>query len=61
LAEQTPFDAASFSYTFPLLGQVMIQGGTRMQPDDDQLEQITLALDIINFHCGECLSNKFKR
>ncbi|KAJ7281606.1 armadillo-type protein [Mycena rebaudengoi] len=46
LSEQAPFDSATFSYTFPLLAQVLTQ---------EALEQVALALDIIKFHSGECL------
>jgi len=56
LSEQSPFDAATFSYAFPLLGQVLTQGGVGVEEGDDALEQVALALDIIKFHCGECAS-----
>jgi hypothetical protein len=55
LSEQAPFDVATFSYTFPLLSQVMIHGGVGLEPEDDPSEQIALTLGIIKFHCGECL------
>ena len=54
LAEQTPFDAATFSYMFPLLAQVLMQGGVGSEEEDEVLEQVALVLDIIKFHCGEC-------
>lgn len=54
LSEQSPFDAATFSYTFPVIGQVLTQGGISIEEEDEALEQITLALDFIRFHCGEC-------
>jgi hypothetical protein len=58
LSEQTPFDAATFSYAFPLLAQVLLKGGVDVGQDDgdEALEQVTLVLDIIRFHCSECLS-----
>jgi hypothetical protein len=56
LSEQEPFDAATFSYTFPLLAQILTQGGVGVQSEDDPLEQVALALDIIKFHCAECTS-----
>lgn len=56
LSEQAPFDAATFSYAFPLLGQVITQGGIMLEEEDDPLEQVALALDIIKFHSGECMA-----
>lgn len=32
----------------------MLKGGVAVTDDDDPLEQITLALDTIKFHSGEC-------
>jgi hypothetical protein len=55
LSEQAPFDSATFSYTFPLLAQVLTQGGIDPEEDEEALEQVALALDIIKFHSGECL------
>jgi hypothetical protein len=54
LAEQAPFDASTFSYAFPLLEQVIQQGGIASQEEEEALEQVTLTLDFIKFHCGEC-------
>lgn len=54
LSEQAPFDAATFSYAYPLLGQVMLQGGIGVEEEEEALEQVALALGIIKFHCGEC-------
>lgn len=58
LSEQAPFDAATFSYASPLLAQVLLKGGIDVGEDggDEVLEQITLVLDIIRFHCSECSS-----
>ena len=55
LAEQTPFDAATFSYAFPLLARVLLQGGIGIEEEEGMLEQVALVLDIIKFHCGECM------
>jgi len=55
VAEQTPFDAATFSYAFPLLAEVLVQGGVGSGDEDEVLEQVALVLDIIKFHCGECM------
>lgn len=57
LSEQTPLDPATFSYAFPLLQQVIQKGGIESGQDDEPLEQVTLSLDIIKFHCGECASS----
>ncbi|KAG1734519.1 armadillo-type protein [Suillus lakei] len=63
LSEQAPFDAATFSYAFPLLGQVLLKGGVDAGEDDgdDALEQVTLVLDIIRFHCSEFSDAAFPR
>lgn len=55
LSEQAPFDSATFSYAFPLLAQVLTLGGISPEDEDEALEQVALALDIIKFHCSECL------
>lgn len=55
LSEKAPFDAATFSYAFPLLAEVVSQGGIGVQEQEEALEQIALALDVIKFHCGECM------
>lgn len=33
-----------------------MNGGIGLTEEDDPLEQISLALDLIKFHCGECTS-----
>lgn len=57
LAEQSPFDVATYSYASPLFSQVLNKGGIGLTEDDDPLEQVTLALQIVKFHCGECKSH----
>lgn len=55
LSEKAPFDAATFSYAFPLFSQILTGGGIKgYEEDDDPLEQVALVLEIIKFHCGEC-------
>ena len=61
LSEQAPFDAATFSYAYPLLGQILLTGGIRGEEDDDPLEQVALVLEILSFHGGECRLKFFKR
>ncbi|KAG1762385.1 armadillo-type protein [Suillus occidentalis] len=56
LSEQTPFDAATFSYAFPLLASDVGQ-----DDGDEALEQVTLVLDIIKFHCSEFSDAAFPR
>ncbi len=60
LAEQAPFDPATFSYVFPLLEQIIQQGGVSAQEDEEKIEQVTLALDFVKFHCGECEHSSFR-
>ena len=55
LSEQAPFDAATFSYAFPLLARVLHQGGIAVSEDDEALEQVSLVLDILKSHCSECM------
>lgn len=54
LSEQSPFDVATFSYTSPLLSAVLSKGGIALEEEDDPLEQVTLTVDIVKFHAGEC-------
>lgn len=49
-------DAATFSLCSPLLTRVLLKGGISLTEEDDPLEQITLALDVIKFHAGQCQS-----
>lgn len=51
-----PFDVATYSYTAPLLAQIFLKGGIGLTEDDDPLEQVALALDLVKFHSGECKS-----
>ncbi|PCH35750.1 ARM repeat-containing protein [Wolfiporia cocos MD-104 SS10] len=61
LSEQSPLDAATFSYASPLLSQVLIKGGIAIAEDDDPLEQVALAVDILKFHAGEFSDATFPR
>ncbi|OCH93463.1 ARM repeat-containing protein [Obba rivulosa] len=61
LSEQSPFDAATFSYAYALLSQVFTQGGIAVIEEDDPLEQIALSLDVVKFHCGEFSDPLFPR
>ncbi|KAI0035599.1 ARM repeat-containing protein [Vararia minispora EC-137] len=61
LSEQTPLDAATFSYLYPLIHQVLLKGGVGLTEEDDPLEQAALSLDIIKFHCGDFNDTTFPR
>ncbi|KAG6844943.1 hypothetical protein H0H87_002276 [Tephrocybe sp. NHM501043] len=61
LSEQAPFDAATFSYAYPLLGQVLLQGGISPDEEEEALEQVALALAIIKFHSSEFANSAFPR
>ena len=56
VSEQNILDAATFSLCSPLLTQVLLKGGISLTAEDDPLEQVALALDVIKFHAGECQS-----
>ncbi|KAF7356649.1 TOG domain-containing protein [Mycena venus] len=61
LSEQAPFDSATFSYAFPLLAQVLTRGGIEPEDEEEALEQVALALEIIKFHCAEFSDTAFPR
>ncbi|KAI5995298.1 armadillo-type protein [Pisolithus orientalis] len=61
ISEQSPFDAATFSYAFPLLARVLHQGGIDVSEDEEALEQVALVLDIIRFHSNEFSDTNFPR
>ena len=35
---------------------MLLKGGISLSEEDDPLEQVALALDVIKFHAGECKS-----
>ena len=53
LSEVQPLDAATFSYASPLLVYVVKTGGVGTLDSEVVLEQVSLSLDVIGFHCGE--------
>ncbi|KAI0688462.1 ARM repeat-containing protein [Cytidiella melzeri] len=61
LGEQSTFDVATYAYLSPLLQQILRKGGIGLTEEDDPLEQVALALDIIKFHCGEFSDTAFPR
>ncbi|CAL1711997.1 unnamed protein product [Somion occarium] len=61
LSERAPFDSATYSYAYPLLSQVLVNGGIGLTEEDDPLEQIVLSLQIVKFHSGEFSDPVFPR
>ncbi|KAJ3807969.1 armadillo-type protein [Lentinula aff. lateritia] len=61
LSEQVPFDSATFSYIYPLLNHVALEGGVVTEELEEMLEQVSLTQDIIKFHCGEFSDMAFPR
>ncbi|PFH47401.1 hypothetical protein AMATHDRAFT_152123 [Amanita thiersii Skay4041] len=61
LSEQTPFDGPTFSYGYPLLTQVLNHGGISAADEDEALEQVMLALNIVKFHCNQFSDTTFPR
>ncbi|KAI0644913.1 ARM repeat-containing protein [Trametes meyenii] len=61
LSEQAAFDAATYCYASCLLSQILSKGGIALTEEDDPLEQVSLSLDIIKFHCGEFSDEAFPR
>ncbi|KAJ3745026.1 armadillo-type protein [Lentinula detonsa] len=61
LSEQLPFDSATFSYIFPLLKYVVLEGGVVTEEPEEMLEQVALTQDIIKFHSGEFSDVGFPR
>ena len=53
LSEQATFDAATFSYAFPLLSHILVVGGVQDE-ENDPVEQVALSVEILTFHSGEC-------
>ncbi|EUC57504.1 translational activator GCN1 [Rhizoctonia solani AG-3 Rhs1AP] len=53
LSEQSPFDPSTYAYMSPFIDHVIRSGSIATTTPEEALEQVTLALDIIQFHCGE--------
>src|SRR5258708_1656532 len=54
LSEQATFDAATFSYAFPLLSHILVTGGVIGGEESEPVEQEALTVEIFKFHTGEC-------
>ncbi|KAF7728036.1 translational activator of GCN4 [Apophysomyces ossiformis] len=56
ITESQSLEPATFAYCFPILYQVIQQGGVGYNKSDagneSSLEQVTMAIDIIGYHCG---------
>ncbi|KAI7873032.1 armadillo-type protein [Spinellus fusiger] len=66
ITENQPLDPSSFAYCLPLLHQALSQGGIEcVDAEDDEndsvLDQITMVIDIISFHCSEGNSSSLPR
>ncbi|KAF5363220.1 hypothetical protein D9758_008404 [Tetrapyrgos nigripes] len=61
LSESTLFDAATFSYIFPLIRHVVSVGGIPTEDPEELLEQVAVSQDIIKFHCAEFADVAFPR
>ncbi|TRM58058.1 armadillo-type protein [Schizophyllum amplum] len=66
LSEQTPLDAASFSYVFPLLQRVVEKGPILDDHDEAEIreqssEQLALALDALTFHAASLSDAAYPR
>ncbi|GAA5801232.1 hypothetical protein HPULCUR_006676 [Helicostylum pulchrum] len=52
ITQSRPLPPASFGFCFPVLYQVIDQGAIECdKTDESALEQVTMAIDIIGFHC----------
>lgn len=53
-SSKAPFDALSYSFVHPFLERILQLDGAGQPDEDGVLEQITLAMEIIQFHVPEC-------
>ncbi|KAG9124771.1 translational activator of GCN4, partial [Ceratobasidium sp. 392] len=61
LSEQAPFDPSTYAYMSPFIDHVIRSGGIAAAGPEETLEQISLALDVIQFHCGEFSNPAYPR
>ncbi|RUS19023.1 armadillo-type protein [Endogone sp. FLAS-F59071] len=66
ITEHQPLGPASFSYCFPILNQVIVEGGIGCNKDTPQdkesaMEQVVIALDIVGFHASQGKSSLLPR
>ncbi|KAG8988091.1 translational activator of GCN4, partial [Tulasnella sp. 427] len=61
LSEVSPFDPATYSYISPFINYVIRNGGVGASDQEVALEQVGLALNILDFHTGSCENTSFPR
>ncbi|KAG8955662.1 translational activator of GCN4 [Tulasnella sp. 424] len=61
LSEASPFDPATYSYMSPFVNHVIRNGGVGASDQEAMLEQVGLALNILDFHTGSCENTSFPR
>ncbi|KAJ1305968.1 hypothetical protein OPQ81_010683 [Rhizoctonia solani] len=61
LSEHSPFDPSTYAYMSPFIDHVIRSGSIATATPEEALEQVTLALDIIQFHCGEFSDTAYPR
>ncbi|KAG8757390.1 translational activator of GCN4, partial [Ceratobasidium sp. 423] len=61
VSEQSPFDPSTYAYMSPFIDHVIRSGSIATTTSEEALEQVTLALDIIQFHCGEFSDSAYPR
>ncbi|KAG9085998.1 translational activator of GCN4, partial [Ceratobasidium sp. UAMH 11750] len=61
LSEQAPFDPSTYAYMSPFIDHVIRSGGIAAAGPEETLEQVSLALDVIQFHCGEFSNPAYPR
>ena len=56
LAEASPLDAGTYAYAAPLVSKILRSGGIGLESSETEaaLEQLSLALDFLSFHAGQC-------
>ena len=60
IGEQRPLDAASFTYTVPLMLGVLSKGGVASESDERDA-QVVLAIEFISFHTDICAEESVPR
>lgn len=60
ITESRPLPSATFGFCFPVLQQVVQQGGIGAD-SESAMEQVVMALDVIGFHCPQGSSSVLPR
>ncbi|KDQ20094.1 hypothetical protein BOTBODRAFT_101949 [Botryobasidium botryosum FD-172 SS1] len=63
LSEQEPFGVATYAYASPFLTRILEVGGVDVNAEDPEegLEQVSLSIDIIRFHCEKFPDKAYPR